>query len=147
MDVTPRRLWRLVQMEREAEIFRTQSFALCSSCYYCTLRCPRGLPLTEAMAALKQSAARRNLRPYRKSTLFYQSFLHSVRRHGRVREMELMALYFSKLKHPFLPLRFAPLGLKLMRKGKLPLQLPSRGSGKLTALFQKVAEIESHRPI
>jgi heterodisulfide reductase subunit C2 len=143
MDATPRRLWRLVQMGRETEIFKTQTFTLCSSCYYCTLRCPRGLPLTEAMAALKQMAARRSLRPYRKSTLFYQSFLQSVRRHGRVREMELMALYFSKLKHPLLPLRFVPLGLKLMRKGKLPLQFPSRGSGKLTALFEKVEELEN----
>jgi len=143
MDATPRRLWRLVQMGREAEIFKTQTFVLCSSCYFCTLRCPRGLPLTEAMAALKQMAARHGLRPYRKSTLFYQSFLQSVRRHGRVREMELMTLYFTKLKHPFLPLRFIPLGLKLMRKGKLPLQLPSRGSGKLTAIFEKAEQMET----
>ncbi len=143
MDATPRRLWRLVLMDREDEIFKTRTFTLCSSCYYCTLRCPRGLPLTDAMAALKQMAARRSLRPYRKSTLFYQSFMHSVRRHGRVREMEFMSLYFAKLKHPLLPLRFAPLGLKLMRKGKVPLQLPSKGSGKLAAIFKKVEQMET----
>ena len=42
----------------------------------------------------------------------------------------------------FLMMRFAPLGLKLMRKGKLPLQLPSRGKGKLAAIYQKIEEIE-----
>jgi heterodisulfide reductase subunit C2 len=142
MDVTPRRLWRMVLMGQEADIFQTQTFTLCSSCYYCTLRCPRGLPLTEAMAALKQMAARRGLRRYRKSTVFYQSFMQSVRRHGRVREMEFMAFYFARLKAPFLSLRFASLGLKLMRKGKLKFQIPSKGSGKLAGLFEKVEAME-----
>lgn len=142
MDFTPRKLWRLVLMGREAEIFQSQTFTLCSSCYYCTLRCPRGLPLTEAMSALKLMAARQGLNSYRKSTLFYQSFMQSVRRHGRVREMEFMALYFAKFMHPFLPLRFASLGLKLMRKGKLPLQFPAGGRGKLEAIFKKAEEME-----
>ncbi len=144
MDHTPRMLWRLVMMGREAEIFHSRTFGLCSSCYYCTLRCPRGLPLTEAMAALKQVASRLDLAPYRKSTLFYRSFLQSVRNHGRVREMELMTLYFSRLKHPLTPFRFAPLGIRLMRKGKVGLQLPSRGIGKLEAIFRKAEEIEEN---
>jgi heterodisulfide reductase subunit C len=65
-----------------------------------------------------------------------------VRRHGRVREMEFMTLYLARMKSPLLPLRFAPLGLKLMGKGKVPLQLPSRGQGKLEALFAKVEALE-----
>ncbi len=140
MDFTPRRLWRLVLMGRGTEIFHSRTFTLCSSCYTCTLRCPRGLPLTEAMSALKQAAARQDLKLYRKSTLFYQSFMQSVRRHGRVREFEFMSLYFTKLKHPVVPLRFAPLGLKLIRKGKVRLQLPTKGNGKLEAIFKKAQE-------
>ena len=138
MDMTPRRLWRMVLTGRTAEIFESRTFDLCSSCYYCTLRCPRGLPLTDAMAALKQIASQQKMRHYRKSSLFYQSFMESGRRHGRVREMEFMTLYFAKLGHPFVPLRFAPLGLKLMRKGKLPLQLPSKGKGKLDDIYQTI---------
>lgn len=142
MDMTPRRLWRNVLMGCEDQIFQSKTFTLCSSCYYCTLRCPRGLELTRAMSALKQIASRRGLRQYRRSTLFYQSFMESVRRHGRVREMEFLTLYFTGLKHPFIPLRFAPLGLKLMIKGKLPMQLPSRGKGKLEAIYKKAEEME-----
>jgi heterodisulfide reductase subunit C2 len=48
----------------------------------------------------------------------------------------------ARMKSPLLPLRFAPLGLKLMGKGKVPLQLPSRGQGKLEALFTKVETLE-----
>jgi len=142
MDQTPRRLWRMVMMGREMEIFHSRTFDLCSSCYTCTLRCPRGLPLTEAMAALKQIAGRRGLAPYRKSTLFYRSFMQSVRNHGRVREMEFMTLYFTRLRHPLVPFRFASLGIKLMVKGKVGVQIPSRGTGKLEAIFRKVEQME-----
>jgi heterodisulfide reductase subunit C len=94
------------------------------------------------MAALKQIASARHLPRYRNSTLFYQSFMESVRRHGRVREMEFMTLYFTKLKRPWAPLRFAALGLKLIRKGKLTLQLPSKGRGKLETLFSHAEKME-----
>ena len=142
MDATPRRLWRLVLMDRRDAVFSSQTFTLCSSCYYCSLRCPRGLPLTEAMAALKRIAAHRGLKPYRTSIYFCREFMHSVRRHGRVREMEFMTHYLGRMKSPLLPLRFAPLGLKLLGKGKVPLQLPSKGNRKLEALFAKVETLE-----
>ena len=93
MDVTPRQLWRLVLLGQKDEIFRSTTFSLCSDCYICTLRCPRGLHLTEAMDALKQIAAAENIVEYRHSILFYKNFMQSVRRHGRVREMELMTNY------------------------------------------------------
>ena len=142
MDATPRQLWRMVLMDCQDAIFTSKTFTLCSSCYYCTLRCPRGLSLTDAMAALKRVAARKGLKPYRSSTHFCREFINSVRRHGRVREMEFMTLYMARMKSPLLPLRFAPLGLKLMGKGKVPLQLPSRGTGKLESLFAKVEALE-----
>jgi len=143
MDLTPRKMWRMVLMGQSEKIFTSRTFILCSACYSCSLRCPRGLPLTDAMAALKRIAARENLTAYRRSTLFYKTFLESVRRHGRVREMEFMTLYFSSLKNPFIPLQFAPLGLRLMRKGKIHPQLPSKGTGKLETLFQRVEELEA----
>jgi heterodisulfide reductase subunit C len=67
--------------------------------------------------------------------------MNSVRRHGRVREMEFMSLYFMDMKDPRLPLSYASLGLSLIRKGKAALQLPSKGEGKLEGLFQAVKEI------
>jgi heterodisulfide reductase subunit C len=145
MDHTPRKLWRMVLMGLTDEIFDSKTFALCSACYCCTLRCPRGLPLTEAMGALKQMAARENRAAQRPSTLFYRSFIQSVRRHGRVNEMELMSYYFAGLMRPGTPLRYAPLGLRLMGKRKVSMFLPSRGRRPLERLFQKVEEMERRR--
>jgi heterodisulfide reductase subunit C2 len=142
MDLTPRQLWYNVLMGEKETIFHSKTFSLCSVCYYCTLRCPRGLPLTETMSALKQIAAKENLAPYKKSIRFYKSFMESVRRHGRVREMEFMTLYFLSMKNPLMPLQFAPLGMKLMSKGKVSFEIPSKGNGDLEAIFRKVEELE-----
>ena len=142
MDQTPRQLWRMVLMGQKDVIFQSKTFALCSSCYYCTLRCPRGLLLTEAMGALKQIASRENLAKYRQSSLFYKSFIKSVRNHGRVREMEFMTLYFISMKNPFVPFHFAPLGMRLMLKKKISLQIPSKGKRPLEAIFRKIEELE-----
>jgi heterodisulfide reductase subunit C len=143
MDLTPRRLWRMVVMGQKEQIFQSKTFSLCSACYYCTLRCPRGLELTEAMGALKQVAAREKLTKYKQTTLFYKNFMDSVRRHGRVREMEFMLLYFASMKNPLIPLRFASLGMKLMTKGKVSFQIPSRGKRPLETIFRKVEELEA----
>jgi heterodisulfide reductase subunit C2 len=142
MDYTPRHLWRLVLMGQKDAIYRSKTFALCSSCYFCTLRCPRGLALTEAMSALKQLAARENIESFRLSDRFYSSFLESVRRHGRVREMEMMNLYFIAMRNPLIPLKYAALGMKLLRKGKIPLRLPSKGNNVMDKIFRKVQELE-----
>jgi heterodisulfide reductase subunit C len=142
MDLTPRQLWYNILMGEKDTIFHSKTFSLCSACYYCTLRCPRGLPLTEAMSALKQIAAKENLAPYKKSIQFYKSFMESVRRHGRVREMEFMTLYFLSMKNPFMPFQFAPLGLKLMGKGKVSFEIPSKGNDDLEAIFRKVEVLE-----
>lgn len=144
MDLTPRQLWYNVLMGEKETIFHSKTFSLCSVCYCCTLRCPRGLPLTEAMSALKQIAAKENLAPYKKSIRFYQSFMESVRRHGRVREMEFMTLYFLSMKNPFMPFQFAPLGLKLMGKGKVSFEIPSKGNGVLESIFRKVEALEKN---
>jgi heterodisulfide reductase subunit C len=145
MNHTPRMLWRMVLMGMKDQIFQSQTFALCSSCYCCTLRCPRGLPLTEAMAALKQIAARKKQKNYRHSTLFYKNFLRSVRRHGRVNEMEFMALYFADMRNPLIPLRFASLGTRLMQKKKVSLAIPLTARRPLEAIFQNVEAMEDWR--
>ena len=143
MDYTPRQMWRMVQLGLVDEIFKSRTFSLCSSCYYCTLRCPRGLPLTETIHALKQLAVTRGLSE-KKGTRFYRSFLNTVRRYGRVREMELMARYFLAMKSPIIPLSFTPLGVKLMIKGKVSPEMPKLfGPGKLDGLYRKVEELEA----
>lgn len=142
MDITPRRMWRLLLTDHVDALFSSKTFSMCSSCYYCTLRCPRGLELTCAMSRLKQVAAKLKLKKFRSSFLFYDAFLDSVKKHGRVREMEFMTQYFLSMKNPLIPFGYAPLGMKLLSKGKIRPEFGSGGKGKLTPLFEKVAQLE-----
>ena len=142
MDLTPRHMWRLVVMGRLSTVMTSQTFILCSDCYTCTLRCPRGLPLTAAMEALKGIAFARREKRHRQPRLFYEQFMQTVRRHGRIHEMEFMTRYFTAIKNPLVSLRFAPLGLKLMSKGKIELGGGKSADSPLGALFDKVATMD-----
>ena len=143
MDATPRKLWRLVLMGQTREIFESHTFALCSDCYCCTLRCPRGLSLTDAMADLKQIAAAEKHGGDAACTAFYRAFLRSARRYGRVQETRLMASYLAVMtpRRPLMPFRFSGLGLQMMKKGKISLRRPAGGRN-LEGIF---ARIESGR--
>lgn len=144
MDLFPRELWRMVQFGLKDEIFQSKSFWLCSTCYYCTLRCPRGLSLTEAMGNLKHLAMLEGILTDKKSPVFYRSFMNNVRLYGRLRETELMGRYFLSLKSPITPFAFLPLGIRLMTRRKISLHFPNlSGRGKLDAIFRKVKELES----
>jgi heterodisulfide reductase subunit C len=144
MDLTPRQMWRLAQLGEKDEIFNSKTFFLCSACYYCTLRCPRGLPLTETINALKRLAAEEGVDHFKQSTNFYRTFMDTVKRYGRVREMEFINRYFLSMKNPFFPLGFAGVGMKLMKKGKISLEVPSFfGDGRFDKLFRKVEELEA----
>ena len=143
MDHTPRQLWRMVMMGQKDEIFHSKTFELCSSCYSCTLRCPRGLPLTDAMHQLKLIAIRDHISEYKEHNLFYKSFLDSINRYGRVHEMNMMTQYFISLTNPIAMLKYAPLGLKLIARRKIALHLRSKNDRPLDAIFKKVKEVEA----
>ncbi len=143
MDLTPRLMWRMVLMNRLDDIMASRTFILCSDCYTCTLRCPRGLPLTHAMERLKGIAFARRQKRHRSSRLFYEHFLESVRHHGRVREMAFMTRYFMAMKNPMAPISFTPLGWKLMQKGKLEMGGKHLPETSLHGLFDKVAAMEA----
>ena len=141
MDVTPRRMWRMIQFGMLDQILDSQAFWYCSSCYMCTLRCPRGLKLTSAMGALKRLASLNGSRSAKKNGAFYEAFMENVETYGRAQELSLMNGYFLKRKDPILPLSFLPLGIKMMGKGKL--HIPNGAQrGRLKVMFAKAREME-----
>jgi heterodisulfide reductase subunit C len=145
MDITPRKMWRMVQLGMVDEVLCSKTMWLCSICYQCQMRCPRGIPLTETIAKLKQLAIQQQIKQYRESTYFYVAFSDVMRRYGRMRETEFMARYFMST-NPLDALGYASMGLTLLRRGKLKPEMPSlRGEGKLAKLFDRVAEMEGRK--
>ncbi|MGQ9467081.1 MAG: 4Fe-4S dicluster domain-containing protein [Anaerolineae bacterium] len=145
MDLSPRRMWRMVQLGMTEEVLRSKSIWLCSLCYNCQVRCPRGIPLTETITRLKELAMERGIVSSPASGAFYRTFVGVMRRYGRMRELEVMARYFLA-SNPLAALGFARLGLTMLARGKIGLELPRLGGeGRLDRLFQRVAELEEKR--
>lgn len=151
MDYTPRQIWRMVQLGLRDEVLNSKTFWLCSTCYACTVRCPRGIPLTETVGALKRMAIARDIRRYKESSNFYRAFMDVVRRYGRVNELELMVRYFLST-NPLAMIGYTPLGLAMLTHGKVTVQEGLRmaprlvgvgRAGRLDALFRKVRELEA----
>jgi heterodisulfide reductase subunit C len=145
MDITPRQMWRMVNLGLEDEVLHSKTMWLCSICYQCTVRCPRGIPLTEGIAKLKQMAIQKQVEKYRESTQFYHAFSDVMRIYGRMREVEFMARYFL-MTNPFTALGFTNMAITMLMRGKLKPELPKlSGEGRLDKLFKRVAELEGQQ--
>jgi len=145
MDLTPRQMWRLAQLGFQDQVLHSKAMWLCSLCYICHVRCPRGIPLTETIVKLKQLALQEGIGEWRESTAFYRAFSDVMRRYGRMREIEFMVRYFLAT-NPLAALGYAKLGLTLLGRGKAHLELPRLGGeGRLDRLFERVAELEGQR--
>ena len=145
MDLTPRQMWRLAQLGFQDQVLHSKAMWLCSLCYTCHVRCPRGIPLTETIVKLKQLALRERIVEWPESTAFYRAFADVMRRYGRMRELEFMTRYFLTT-NPLTALSYAKLGLTLLARGKVHLELPRlSGEGRLDRLFERVAELEGRQ--
>lgn len=145
MDITPRQMWRMVQLGMADEVLHSKTMWLCSICYQCQVRCPRGIPLTETIAKLKQLAIQQQIKEWRESTTFYRAFSDVMRRYGRMRELEFMARYFLST-NPIEAVGYTTMGLTLLRRGKVRPEMPKLvGKGRLDDLFNRVAELEKQQ--
>ena len=144
MDLSPRQMWRMVNLGLTDEVLHSKTMWLCSFCYQCQVRCPRGIPLTDTITRLKEMALEQGIVSSRVSGIFYRSFASVMRRYGRMREMEFMALFLLR-SNPLGALGFAKLGLTLVLKGRVRPELPGLGAGRLDRLFERVAELEGRQ--
>jgi heterodisulfide reductase subunit C len=143
MDLSPRRMWRMVQLGLVDEVLHSKTMWLCSLCYQCQVRCPRGIPLTETITHLKQMAMEQGLVSSHQSRAFYKAFADVMRRYGRNREMEFMLRYFMQ-GNPLTAFKFVRMGAVMMMRGKVHPELPVDREGRsLDRLFERVAELEA----
>ena len=61
MDTSPRKLWRMVSLGMKEEISRLSTYWLCTACNSCTVRCPRGIQVSESMRQVREWVINDNL--------------------------------------------------------------------------------------
>jgi heterodisulfide reductase subunit C len=137
MDYKPNQIMQMVLLGMKERVLSCKTIWVCASCYTCSTRCPNDIDIAGVMDWLRQSALREGIVPAEKEVpLFHAAFLDSIRTHGRVYELGMMARYKMKTGKFFDDMK---LGWKMFTKGKLKL-FPSgvRKKREITELFREL---------
>lgn len=86
----PQELFMMIRAGKREEVLSSDSMWMCTSCYNCIVRCPRGLPITHIMHGLAHYAHRLGLAPKEQPTrVFAKHFWDNLVKTGRVNELKL----------------------------------------------------------
>jgi len=119
MDYSPRRLMHLAREGFKNDVLESHALWLCTSCYVCTVRCPREIPVTEVMYALKGRAIAEGSYPRRFPVpVLARAFVRMVRREGRISEgrLAMWLMFKTSFKRLLGMSRLAP---SLLRTGRM----------------------------
>jgi quinone-modifying oxidoreductase subunit QmoC len=123
MDYPPRKIIGLVKNGFKEEALKNFTIWLCSSCYTCQVRCPAQIKITDVMYALKRKAIESKVYPARFSIpVLDKEMSKIIAKNGRNSEMRLILRLYLKSLKPLSLLKMAPLGLKLMKTGRMSLK-------------------------
>ena len=146
MDHTPRAWFAMIAAGMRDTVLRSNAPWYCVSCYYCMERCPQDVHITDVMYTLKRLAIKEGL--YRESSAadapaFSETFIDYVESYGRSFELGLATRYHLR-HHPLDVMKIAPIGLGMLRMGRLDLT-PRRIDGleQLQAILAKARELEN----
>ena len=147
MDYSPRRLIAMTQAGMKDEVLGSFSIWVCAGCYACTTACPKEIPITDMMYALKRTAIREGVHPRRFGTpVLAREFVRSVDRWGRNTESRL-AINLYRKTHPRLLLQDYPLAERLRRRGRMRLRRESiRQRAQLRTILRTVEAMPNHAP-
>jgi len=146
MQYSPRKIIAMVRAGMRKEVLSSDTPWYCASCYLCTERCPRGVPVTELMYGLKQLAYRSGFR-YGPTAepIMNRTFVNLINHNGRVHEVSLMSRYYLQSK-PLAVLKMAPIGLKMFLRGRMPLRPRAiKGKEQLNTIIVKAHALEAAR--
>lgn len=144
MDLLPSQVMRLVQLGQEEALLTSEAIWLCASCSACTARCPMEIDIAGVMDTLRMLAVERKAAvPDKHVQQFNETFLGSVKRHGRVFELGMMTAYKIKSGDLFSDMDKAP---KMFAKGKLSL-IPhtTASAGQVREAFKRSEQEEQKR--
>jgi len=143
MDQSPRKIFAMIREDLREEVLASNTSWYCVSCYYCMVRCPQDIQITNIMYALKRLAIKAG--KFQKTSIapiFSQMFIDFVENNGRSFELGLATKYHFRY-HPFDAIKMATgFGLKMITRGRLDLTPPKiEGITQLKKILKKSKEL------
>ena len=145
MEHTPRTLFAMIDAGMRETVLQSNTPWYCVSCYYCMIRCPQEIKITDIMYTLKRMAIHEGY--YEESSAsdapeFSETFVDFVENYGRSFEVGVAARYHLR-HHPMKMVGMATgFGLSMFRKGRMDIT-PNRikDIDQLKAILAKAKEI------
>ncbi len=128
MDYTPRNIFMMVRNGRRDAVLGSKAITLCTSCYRCKVRCPRGIPVIDVMHGLAHYGIKKGIIPQKGTAAFGGEFWKMIYRIGRIDEKILPLIY--NFKEGLVPgikstLEMAPMGAQMLLHHRMAI-LPER---------------------
>jgi quinone-modifying oxidoreductase subunit QmoC len=147
MDHPPRQIFTMIRAGKREEVLTSQSIMLCTSCYSCKVRCPRGIPVVDVMHGLAHYAVKQGYVPRKDTSAFGTEFWRQIYKLGRIDEKDLSRRYFFAdgivcgIQNS---LKMADMGLTMLlhRRMKLLPERPIKGIKSLRKMLDKAKEVE-----
>ncbi|MBL8152606.1 MAG: 4Fe-4S dicluster domain-containing protein [Anaerolineae bacterium] len=143
MDNSPRQIFAMIRADMREEVLRSNTPWYCVSCYYCTVRCPQEVHITDVMYTLKGMAIREKRYEDPTAPDLSQTFISYVETYGRSFEFGVAARH--QLRHHLFQLpSMVPFGLEMLTKGRMDLT-PQRIEHieQLQAILARARELEA----
>lgn len=140
MDYTPRALFALIAQGEKERVLGANTMWMCVSCYLCTMRCPKEIPVTDILNTLKRMAIASG-HADNDAVALAKTFSRYIYRYGRSFELGIATRYYLARK-PGALLTTGPLHVRMLRRGRLSLK-PTRIEGleQLQAILRKACEM------
>jgi heterodisulfide reductase subunit C len=130
MQDTPRKIFAMLRAGMREEVLMSNMPWMCVSCYYCAVRCPQDIHITDVMYTLKNMALEAGAVQDKTATDFSRTFISYVENYGRSFEIGLAGI--QNVTHLKLAARLpnmVPMALgMLIKRGMSPLP-PKRIKG------------------
>lgn len=142
MDHTPRQLFAMIRAEMKDEVLSSNAPWYCVSCYFCMVRCPQDVHITDLMYTLKRMAIAEGYEGEIAASDLSQSFVGYIEEYGRSFELGLATRQFLR-HHPRDVMKVAPMGLGMLSRRRIDLT-PHRieGIAELRAILARAKELD-----
>jgi heterodisulfide reductase subunit C len=136
-------LFALIRAGELEEVLKSNTPWYCVSCYFCMVRCPQEIHITDLMYGLKTLASQRGYTRNNKATHLSTTFASYIERSGRAFELGIATRHYLRFPPSDL-VGTAKMGTGLLLKRRLKLR-PARirGVAQLQKILKRARELET----
>ncbi len=136
MDIYPHRIIRHIILGDREKVLASGTIWTCLQCTTCSVRCPNDIDIAHVFDALRKISIAEHKAAEQDTWVFYQFFLDTVKKHGRLHELESIMRYKMAKKDFFSD---SKMGFGMFLKGRLgvlPHNIQDRKA--LKEIFRKI---------